>query len=66
MTGASRSKPPLFFRRSRPEGRVSQIEIPFTEDELALVERDAAAAGLRLDDYIIMRALEEGRVRGHA
>lgn len=66
MTGASRSKPTLFFRRGRPEDRVSQIEVPFTGDELALVEREAAALGLSLDDYIVMRLLEVGEVRGHA
>jgi hypothetical protein len=66
MTGASRSKLPRFFRRGRPEDRVYQIEVPFTEDELALVEREAAAHGLSIDDYIIMRALERGEFKGNA
>lgn len=66
MTRASRSKPTRFLRRSRPEDRVSQIEVPFTGDELVLVERDAATLCLRVDDCIIMRAPEEGRVKGHA
>jgi hypothetical protein len=66
MTGASRSKSARFFRRGRPEHRVYRIEVPFTEDELALVEREAATHGLSIDDYIIMRALEEGEVKGNA
>ena len=66
MTGASRSNPARFLRRGRPENRTHEIQIPFTDDELAIVERDAAAHGLSVDDYIITRALEKGRVKGHA
>ncbi len=66
MTGASRSKLTRFFRRARPEDRVYRIRVPFTENEFALVEREAAAHGVSIEDYLIMRALEEGEVKGNA
>lgn len=64
MTGF-RSEP-RFFRRSRPEDRVHKIRIPLNDDERAIVEADAAALGLSVDDYLVMLALDSGEVKGNA
>lgn len=64
MTGF-RSEP-RFFRRSRQEDRVHKIRIPLNEEERAIVEADAAALGLSVDDYLVMLALDSGEVKGDA
>jgi hypothetical protein len=62
---ASRVKP-CFVRRSRPQDRVYKIFVPFNDEELAIVEEDAAAVGLSVEDYLVMRALDFGEVKGNA
>lgn len=62
---ASRIKP-SFFRRSRPQERLCEILVPFNDDELAIVEAEAAALGLSIEDFLLMRALDAFRAVGHA
>jgi hypothetical protein len=64
MTG-SRSKP-CFVRRSRPEDRTNVIEVLFNEEEYAIVEAKAVALGLSLEDFIVARILDAGRIKGNA
>ena len=66
MTGARPSKPARFVRRSRPEDRVYIIEIPFTDDEFATVEAEAAALRMSVDDYLFMRVMEDTEGKGNA
>jgi hypothetical protein len=62
---ASRSKP-YFVRRSRPQDRLREILVPFNDEELAIVEAAAAALGLSVGDFLVMRALDTGKVAGNA
>ena len=62
---ASRFKP-LFVRRGRPEDRLSEIIVPFTDEEYAIVEAEAAALSLSIEDFILMRALDAWKVCGNA
>lgn len=57
---------PCFVRRSRPENRTREILVPFNDEELAIVEAEAAALGLSIEDFLLMRALDAGEVKGHA
>ena len=66
VPAADRTGSLRFYRRSRRAERVFEIDVPFTEDEYALVEARAAAAGLGIEDYILMCALDAGRSKGHA
>jgi len=45
---------------------VHKIRIPLNDDERAIVEADAAALGLSVDDYFVMLALDSGEVKGNA
>jgi hypothetical protein len=62
---ASRVKP-SFVRRSRPQDRTRKILVPLNDDELAIVEAEAAAPGLSIEDFLVMRAPDAGEVKGHA
>jgi hypothetical protein len=55
---------PSFVRRSRPQDRTRKILVPLNDDELAIVE--AAAPGLGIEDFLVMRALDAGEVKGDA
>jgi hypothetical protein len=45
---------------------VCEILVPFDDEELAIVEAAAAALDLSVGDYLLMRALDVGRVEGNA
>jgi len=62
---ASRSKP-SFLRRGRAEDRVYKIRAPLNDEELVIVEAEAAALSLSVEDYFVMRALDAEGVKGHA
>lgn len=62
---ASRSKL-RFVRRSRWQDRTSEIVVPFNDEEFAIVEAAAAALDLSVEDYLLMRALDAGKVAGNA
>ena len=57
---------PSFVRGCRPQDRVCEILVPFDDEELAIVEAAAAALDLSVGDYLLMRALDVGRVEGNA
>jgi len=56
---------PIFVRRSRPEDRVREILVPFTDEECAIVEAAASALSLTIEDFLLMRALEIGEANGN-
>jgi hypothetical protein len=62
---ASRTRP-LFVRRGRPEDRRCEIVVPFTDEEYAIVEAEAAALSLSIENFLLMRALEVGKADGNA
>lgn len=62
---ASRVKP-SFVRRGRPQDRLREFLVPFTDEEYAIVATEALALGLTVDDYILLRALDAEAVKGHA
>jgi hypothetical protein len=51
------------LRRLRPGAAVKYIEVDFDDEEWAIVEARAAAAGLSVDEYAVMCVLE---VKGNA
>lgn len=55
-----------FVRRCRPQDRMCEILVPFDDEELAIVEAHAAALDLSVEDYLLMRALDAGKVEGNA
>jgi hypothetical protein len=60
------SRPKLAFVRRRSKERRYTIRVPFTDEELAIVEAGAADCGLSVEDYLIMRALLCGKADGNA
>jgi hypothetical protein len=62
---ASRSKA-SFVRRRRPETRTNKIFVPLNDEEFAIVQAEAEALGLSVEDYLLMCALDAGRAEGNA